>query len=219
MSNHADLVSFIIDQFSTRGFQNAQSFVEYILEEGKAIVLYDGLDEVNQENNQRSKLTRLLSNFCTTYPKTLCFITCRVGASEYQFPNFRDVEIADFTDVQISTFVTKWFADDRKKCDAFFEEFNKPENSRLKETASVPLMLSTLCLFIEDNMKFPSQCSTLYGTALDALLNKWDASRNIQRSTLGVVHFSWIDRFTLLETERTFIFSDFAGSQRENGLI
>ncbi|MBV7328254.1 sugar ABC transporter permease [Chloroflexi bacterium TSY] len=35
----------------------------------------------------------------------------------------------------------------------------------------------------------------------------------------GVVHFSWIDRFTLLETERTFIFSDFAGSQRENGLI
>ncbi|MBV7333765.1 hypothetical protein KFU94_37140 [Chloroflexi bacterium TSY] len=41
------------------------------------------------------------------------------------------------------------------------------------------------------------------------------------KSTLynGVVHFSWIDRFTLLETERTFIFSDFAGSQRENGLI
>ncbi|MBV7336463.1 TlpA family protein disulfide reductase [Chloroflexi bacterium TSY] len=36
---------------------------------------------------------------------------------------------------------------------------------------------------------------------------------------VGVVHFSWIDRFTLLETERTFIFSDFAGSQRENGLI
>ncbi|MBV7339930.1 lactonase family protein [Chloroflexi bacterium TSY] len=36
---------------------------------------------------------------------------------------------------------------------------------------------------------------------------------------MGVVHFSWIDRFTLLETERTFIFSDFAGSQRENGLI
>ncbi|MBV7333341.1 DegT/DnrJ/EryC1/StrS family aminotransferase [Chloroflexi bacterium TSY] len=39
------------------------------------------------------------------------------------------------------------------------------------------------------------------------------------RPNLGVVHFSWIDRFTLLETERTFIFSDFAGSQRENGLI
>ncbi|MBV7333249.1 hypothetical protein KFU94_34455 [Chloroflexi bacterium TSY] len=40
-----------------------------------------------------------------------------------------------------------------------------------------------------------------------------------KRANLGVVHFSWIDRFTLLETERTFIFSDFAGSQRENGLI
>ncbi|MBV7339915.1 extracellular solute-binding protein [Chloroflexi bacterium TSY] len=39
------------------------------------------------------------------------------------------------------------------------------------------------------------------------------------QTILGVVHFSWIDRFTLLETERTFIFSDFAGSQRENGLI
>ncbi|MBV7334872.1 ATP-binding cassette domain-containing protein [Chloroflexi bacterium TSY] len=41
----------------------------------------------------------------------------------------------------------------------------------------------------------------------------------IDDTDVGVVHFSWIDRFTLLETERTFIFSDFAGSQRENGLI
>ncbi|MBV7338549.1 hypothetical protein KFU94_62080 [Chloroflexi bacterium TSY] len=44
-------------------------------------------------------------------------------------------------------------------------------------------------------------------------------SEAIIGKNLGVVHFSWIDRFTLLETERTFIFSDFAGSQRENGLI
>ncbi|MBV7330358.1 hypothetical protein KFU94_19320 [Chloroflexi bacterium TSY] len=43
--------------------------------------------------------------------------------------------------------------------------------------------------------------------------------QKIKYTREGVVHFSWIDRFTLLETERTFIFSDFAGSQRENGLI
>ncbi|MBV7331523.1 DUF418 domain-containing protein [Chloroflexi bacterium TSY] len=48
----------------------------------------------------------------------------------------------------------------------------------------------------------------------------WDATyARFDMGYQGVVHFSWIDRFTLLETERTFIFSDFAGSQRENGLI
>ncbi|MBV7335749.1 hypothetical protein KFU94_47420 [Chloroflexi bacterium TSY] len=55
--------------------------------------------------------------------------------------------------------------------------------------------------------------------SLPELIEKQGAKSTDYTAILGVVHFSWIDRFTLLETERTFIFSDFAGSQRENGLI
>lgn len=37
--------------------------MEQLLADGKAIVLFDGLDEVNMENDQRPTLVRLLQDF------------------------------------------------------------------------------------------------------------------------------------------------------------
>ena len=38
-----------------------------------------------------------------------------------------------------------------------------------------------LCLNFEETLTFPARRAELYEEALDALLKKWDASRNIQR--------------------------------------
>lgn len=105
----------IFKQFKDCGFPHAEPFIDNILREGKAIILFDGLDEVNQENDQRSELTQQLNRFSEQYPNTQCLITCRIAASEYQFPRFQEVEVADFTDKQIKTYVSKWFTDNNEK--------------------------------------------------------------------------------------------------------
>ncbi|HEY1402873.1 MAG TPA: NACHT domain-containing protein, partial [Pyrinomonadaceae bacterium] len=52
------LLQFIVDErFDVCGFPAAQPFVEELLKSGNAIVLFDGLDEVNQESGQRDKQT------------------------------------------------------------------------------------------------------------------------------------------------------------------
>ena len=47
--------------------------------------------------------------------------------------------------------------------------------------ARVPLLLALLCLAFEDTLKLSQQRAELYDEALDALLKKWDAGRNIRR--------------------------------------
>ncbi len=47
---------YLVEQFDICGFPDAAPFVEQLLKQGKAIVLFDGLDEVNIEDNQRRLL-------------------------------------------------------------------------------------------------------------------------------------------------------------------
>ncbi|MBV7331992.1 sulfotransferase [Chloroflexi bacterium TSY] len=93
----------------------------------------------------------------------------------------------------------------------------------LPTTQHVEIQYEDMCLqpyhFLK---KIMSSITHLENKANFTLIPEKFMTTNIQKvsdAEYGVVHFSWIDRFTLLETERTFIFSDFAGSQRENGLI
>ncbi len=80
-----ELLPFVAERFDICEFPAAQPFVEELLKSGTAIVLFDGLDEVNQESGQRDKQTRAMNNFVEKYDRTQCLITCRIAASDYSF--------------------------------------------------------------------------------------------------------------------------------------
>jgi predicted NACHT family NTPase len=86
----------LLEQFAICNFPKADSFIAYLLEKGTAILLLDGLDEVNQEHQQ--KVIKAVKDFCKKYDKTQCLITCRVAAADYSFETFKYTEVADFTD-------------------------------------------------------------------------------------------------------------------------
>jgi hypothetical protein len=176
------LMAFIAEQFSICGFPEADSFIEFLLEKGLAIVLFDGLDEVNQAHNPR--IISEIKNFCRRYDKSQCLITCRVAAVDYSFENFNYVEVADFTDDQITAFVTKWFKCEPKKGEQFLLDLKEQQHRGLSELASSPLLLGMLCLAFADSMKFPARRAELYADAIDALLRKWDSSRSIKRDDI-----------------------------------
>jgi predicted NACHT family NTPase len=181
-----ELLTFIAERFDICDFPEAQPFVEELLRSGRAVVLFDGLDEVNQESGQRDKQTRAMNNFIEKYDRTQCLITCRVAAGDYSFQPFNYVEVADFTEEQIQIFVSNWFrnkegARDEKTCKRFLTEFKKGDNKGLRDLARTPLLLTLLCLAFNETLTFPQRRVEIYEEALDALLKKWDSSRRIKR--------------------------------------
>jgi len=183
-TSNKTLMEFIVEQFAICNLPKADSFIEYLLEKGKAILLLDGLDEVNNEHNQ--KVIKEVKNFCRKYDKTQCLITCRVASRDDSFieVQFKYMEVADFTDAQIETFVKKWFAKEPIKCEKFLTEFKQEQYRGLRELASSPLLLGMLCLAFADSMEFTTRRVDIYEDAIDALLRKWDSSRSISRDVI-----------------------------------
>lgn len=176
-----ELLPFIAKRFDICNFPAAQPVVEELLKSGGAIVLFDGLDEVNQESGQRDQQVRWMKEFIEQYDRTQCLITCRVAASDYTFEPFTYVEIADFTEAQIKTFVSNWFRDDEETRNNFMVEFARDDNKGLRDLARTPLLLTLLCLAFNETLTFPQRRVEIYQEALDALLKKWDSSRRIKR--------------------------------------
>ncbi len=176
------LWDYIIEQFDICDFPEADNFLEHLLKKGKAIVLCDGLDEVNEENDLRKDVIQQLTDFSNKYNRNQFIFTCRIAAAEYVFKHFTYVEMADFDDAQIHSFVCRWFAEDEIKRDKFLEDFEK--NKHLHELARTPLLLTLLCFSFAENMAFLSNRSEIYKDAVDALLRKWDVTRNIKRDEI-----------------------------------
>jgi hypothetical protein len=183
-----DLHTFMAKRFDICGFPDAQPFVEVLLKSGAALVLFDGLDEVNQESGLRDRQIIQMHKFIQKYDRSQCLITCRIAASDYTFEPFVYVELADFTSSQIATFVSNWFRKDgekdRKTYQRFFAEFSKEENEGLRDLARTPLLLTLLCLVFQATLAFPQRRVEIYEEALDALLKKWDSSRGIKRDEI-----------------------------------
>ena len=179
--SRVDLLEFICEQFKICGFPNAKIVVEHLLSNGNALVLLDGLDEVNHEENARRKMLQAITKFTTQYSDSRFCITCRVAANEYSFDNFTYVEIADFNQEQQAAFICKWYSLEQSKLDLFNSQWDKVENQGFRELAKTPLLLTLICLAFDETLQFSKRRVDLYAEAVDALLKKWDSSRAIVR--------------------------------------
>jgi hypothetical protein len=180
-----ELMAFIEERFAICDFPSAGPFVEELLKSGNAILLFDGLDEVSREGGKRDRQIDAMSDFVEKYDRTQCVITCRIAANDYSFKPFTYLEIADFSQRQIETFVSSWFRQDGEKdketAAKFLKEFSRSENAGLRDLARTPLLLTLLCLAFGATLTFPRRRVDIYEEALDALLKKWDATRRVKR--------------------------------------
>ena len=164
--------------------------VERLLAEGRLLVLLDGLDEVREEDTKR--VIREMRETSDRFGASQFVVTCRIAAKEYTFERFTEVEVADFSQLQIEAFVGNWFRskNDIPKADRFLERLK--EHKPIRELATSPLLLTLLCLVFGEEGDFPSNRSDLYAEGVKILLKKWDAKRHIER----------IDRYKKLDVQR-----------------
>jgi tRNA A37 threonylcarbamoyladenosine biosynthesis protein TsaE len=174
-----DLQAYIANQWQTCGVAEANAITAVLLSQGNALVLLDGLDEVQEDDHDR--VLQTIQTFTDQYRHCQFVMTCRIAAREYTFQQFTEVEVADFNDEQIAEFANKWFKakQDPEKSESFIQrlEANKP----IQELATNPLLLTLLCLVFGEAADFPENRAELYKEGLDVLLKKWDAKRNIER--------------------------------------
>ncbi|MFO7540875.1 MAG: NACHT domain-containing protein [Chloroflexota bacterium] len=179
-----ELVPFIAAQFGRADFPEAEAFVRRLLKTGAAVVLLDGLDEVNLEGERRARLITAIKQFVHEFDRCRILLTCRVAATDYSFERFIYVEMADFSPEQQKTFIFRWFQQDMAKRDNCWQALQASRNETLQELAQNPLLLSLLCVTFEERNEFPAERNEIYREATQALLGKWDARRNIQRDLI-----------------------------------
>jgi predicted NACHT family NTPase len=180
MEGQPDLVEFLTSQLEDFGVPDARGTVIELLQAGRWLLLFDGLDEVRSVDHNR--ILTMICQSAQQFIENQFIITCRIAAREYTFDQFTEVEIADFDDQQIDDFATKWFQpNDPVKAQKFPQVLREKNHEGLREMATNPLLLTLLCLVFGSRGSFPANRSELYSEGVDVLLKKWDAKRNIHR--------------------------------------
>jgi predicted NACHT family NTPase len=182
------LFDYLLQDFSSYGI-TTQEFSS-ILIWGKSIIILDGLDEIPAQQNE--KIIHEIRYFVDKFYKNNFIISCRTAAQAYKFSGFTEVEIADFDQQQIQSFVHKWFLSIAEKspdtaqnlANNFIEELELPKNRSMRELATSPLLLSLTCLVFQFIGHFPVKRSEIYQQGLELLLIRWDEARGIKRDDL-----------------------------------
>jgi hypothetical protein len=185
-SGEINIENFIAEKFRSCEVPEPEKFLTEALEQGKLLILFDGLDEVPTEN--LNNIINHIQDFVNKYDKNRFIASCRTAAYRSNFQGFSDVVMADFDDTQIRKFIDNWFqsaadkqAQTGEKC---WELLQKPENSAAKELAHTPLLLTFLCLVYDRSQNFPNNRSLLYGKALRILLEEWASEKRILQNEI-----------------------------------
>jgi predicted NACHT family NTPase len=169
------------------------SDAESLLNQGRVLVLLDGLDEVTGEDG--NNIAEAIKWFAGHYLQVQVIVTCRTqsftGKMNWKSLNFQFVEVADFKEPQVRLFAKHWFnavetdqSAGPTKAEEFLELLFREENKPIRELAITPILLSLTCAVFHQTGKFYSKRSKLYEEGLELLLEQWDKSREIERDEI-----------------------------------
>ncbi|MEU2472047.1 NACHT domain-containing protein [Streptomyces sp. NPDC012842] len=158
--------------------------IEYLLSSGRALVIFDGLDELT-DTSLRRKVTEFVESFVYRYPSVPVLVTSRrVGYNEAPLDDslFTAVTLAELSDSQVATYAEKWFSLDqsveRKRRAELAAAFVR-ESQFVADLRKNPLMLSLMCGIYASEHYIPSNRPDLYQKCAQLLFERWDKQRGI----------------------------------------
>ena len=186
-------VAYSLERYLERCWRLSDAETQLVLDQGRVLVLLDGLDEVTGEDGKN--ITKEIKRFARAYPQVQVIVTCRTQSIEGHFDwkslGFQFVEVADFNEPQVRAFAQHWFktviGDESAglaRAREFLEQLFLEENKPIRELAITPILLSLTCVVFHHTGKFYSKRSKLYEEGLELLLEQWDKSRSIERDEI-----------------------------------
>ena len=174
-----DLRDYIDVVFEEYNFPRAKEFVEKDLKEGKCMVLLDGFDELVSKENQE-QVTVQIQEFVKHYHRCQIIVTSRVAGYHDELKDFMKLELMEFDDKQIRTFIKNWFGKTAPdKAESMQEAI---ENEHIKDIVRNPLMITITAIILEEDKELPRKRVELYERCVEVLLSKWDVQRRLKNT-------------------------------------
>lgn len=185
------LWDFITARLSAQNLAFAAEPIQQQLEQGQALVLLDGLDEVPSAK-LRAFVRDAVYTFMNRYPTNRYLITCRTLSyqppASPRDPDLRlpsavsSVELARFDQDKINRFITAWYAelvrlgtvrseDQAGLTGQLQQAVRRPSLSGL---AANPLLLTVMALVHTHKGRLPDARALLYEETVDILLWRWE---------------------------------------------
>lgn len=183
---HLSLLDYIAQ--STRSDLNMPegdgSFFVPFLESGRALLLFDGLDEAVTPN-VREQVRNQVRTLCSSYPLNTVVVTSRiVGYSgSVRFPEeegFQHLVVAPLRTAEISQFLENWYSvrvdnpiEREQNVKDLLLVLNDSQFAAIRELAENPLLLTIITLVYRVDAVLPDERVVLYQKCTETLLNTW----------------------------------------------
>jgi hypothetical protein len=163
-----------------------EGLLERLLLTGRAVVIFDGLDELLDTSRKRDVSDRV-EQFCSAYPLTPVLVTSRtVGYEQAQLDDaqFDCYRLGGFGDDDVAEYARKWFTTQEGVAAAEAEARARAflaESANAKDLRGNPLLLSLMCILYRGAGSLPGDRAGIYARCAELLLRKWDEQRDLYR--------------------------------------
>jgi formylglycine-generating enzyme required for sulfatase activity len=189
------LLDYLREYYEAQHIPLPEDFFVSHLENGRAVLLLDGMDEV-AEVSLRQRVARLIEAFAGRYEKCRYVVTSREvgyeGASRIG-AGFGLAKVREFTPQEVRQFLQDWtrvveatlagsdLPEVLRLADEQSEKLIKAidSNPRVADLAVNPLLLTVVALVHRYRAQLPERRSELYEEAVEVLLGHWDAAKNM----------------------------------------
>jgi predicted MPP superfamily phosphohydrolase len=166
----------------------SRTFLEEALDDGRAVLLLDGLDEVGSAT-EREKMRGSVEAFCRLYPKVASLVTSRVAGYDdaplprYARGGFVHLVLAPFSDEDLKTFVSHWYGvqdpenpvvRERGIADLLAAFDASPP---VQELARNPMLATLIALVHRYEAHLPGERAALYDICVKTMLETWPEDR------------------------------------------
>ncbi|MBK7200425.1 SUMF1/EgtB/PvdO family nonheme iron enzyme [Candidatus Amarolinea dominans] len=183
------LLAYLASWLGENGLGDCLEFLTDHLQDGAAILLLDGLDEVPVQAAVLGRIKEMINDLSTAYPSLRVVVTCRVLSYQdrrWHLPDARwptVVELAPLDDEKMDAFITAWY---RQLASMRERTFKDAETSAAKLSRAVrredlrrlarnPLLLTTMAVVHTRKNELPDARVLLYRDVVDLLLSRWEA--------------------------------------------
>lgn len=190
---------FIEKRLKDQNLSSASKPILELLEQGKVILFFDGLDEV-ATIPQRIFVRDAVTAFVKRYEKNRYAVTCRIlsytepkakNEPDLRLANFPEFEIAPFDDDQIQAFIKHWYQElinlglPVERADNLTANLLKQISGRreLNKLAGNPLLLTIMSVVNTDEGQLPDTRAQLYETIIEKLLWQWEQTSKGQETS------------------------------------
>ena len=214
---HRLLLDFLRQHLQNERIDVPPDFFDAYLNNGQAVILLDGMDEV-AGTDMRRRVARLIEAFTRAYPDCRFVVTSRIKGytdAARLGEAYATTTVQDFTMADVERFLSYWHrlvytSQMGAGSPADYAAQRQTEqlvsairaNERIRELAINPLLLTVIALVHRDRVKLPDRRAELYDEAIAVLLGKWDEARGVlpEQPILPNRPFDTTDRRLMLQS-------------------